>query len=103
MKDGGPAFPGGDGVHAGNPQYYTPGMSLRDYFAAQAMQAMVSSCRDVERDQGPSMRKDGSLIDFVRPSLIDDFDVAEDVAKLVASCSYIIADAMLAAREGGAS
>lgn len=42
IKDGGPAFPGGDGEHVGNPQYYTPGMSLRDYFAAKALEGMLA-------------------------------------------------------------
>lgn len=40
-KDGGPAFPGGsfpEHPHAPN------GMTLRDYFAAKAMQGLVSAC-----------------------------------------------------------
>lgn len=38
MGDGGPAFPtpGGDDYHP------LPGMTLRDYFAAKAMQALIN-------------------------------------------------------------
>lgn len=42
IDDGGPAFPGGDGPMAGNPQYYAPGMSLRDFIATAAMEKIVS-------------------------------------------------------------
>ena len=38
MKDGGPAFPCHPGID--NPMY--DGMTLRDYFAAKAMQALIS-------------------------------------------------------------
>ncbi|WP_234103698.1 hypothetical protein [Citrobacter portucalensis] len=52
----------------------TPGMTLRDYFAAKAMQAMISN-----------------------PSIIDnDSDGAVNYA---ASAAYKFADAMLCARE----
>ena len=36
IKDGGPAFPTGEGVRP-----YNPGMTLRDYFAAKAMPARI--------------------------------------------------------------
>jgi hypothetical protein len=38
IKDGGPAFPTGEGIRP-----YNPGMTLRDYFAAKAMQADMST------------------------------------------------------------
>ena len=42
-KDGGPAFPRtGDAVSAENRQFDLDGMSLRDYFAAKAMQSLIS-------------------------------------------------------------
>lgn len=41
-NDGGPAFPGG---------WYQPGMSLRDYFAAKAMAAILTH-RDAFEDSG---------------------------------------------------
>ena len=41
-NDGGPAFPRvGEGFN--NPYYSTPGMSLRDWFAGQALIALMSS------------------------------------------------------------
>ena len=64
-KDGGPAFPStisDDGLHVG-------GMSLRDYFAAKAMQGLMASPADPE-----SM-------------------------EVAAKWSYKLADAMLKARE----
>lgn len=63
--DGGPAFP-----HDGQANY-TGGMSLRDYFAGRAMQAMI-----------PQYFNDGPL------SIRDTADEA-----------YAFADAMLAARK----
>jgi hypothetical protein len=35
-EDGGPAFPS-EGEGHGNPLYHSPGMSLRDWFAGQAL------------------------------------------------------------------
>jgi hypothetical protein len=83
INDGGPAFPlQGKIVKQYQPtglvtgeslQGYQPGMSLRDYFAAKAMQAMA-----VEYDMRP-----------------DIYDV------VICEKAYKIADAMLAAREAG--
>lgn len=43
IPDGGPAFPVTDTVHPdGQVQYGFNGMSLRDYFAAHAMQALLT-------------------------------------------------------------
>ena len=58
-------------VQAAFPDRYRDGMTLRDYFAAQAMQGMLAS---------------GNL-----PKTMPDADIAE--------CSYNLADAMLKARE----
>ena len=63
---GGPAFPTGTG---GNTPY-SNGMTLRDYFAAKAMQAILTSYKIEDCD------------DFV-----------------VANCAYQMADFMLKARE----
>jgi hypothetical protein len=63
IKDGGPAFPG-DSAECG-PWF---GMTLRDYFAAQAMQGMLT-----------------------RPGAIN--------LKQDAEFAYMLADAMLRARE----
>jgi len=79
INDGGPAFPGNgeqfvEGVHGIQPQsaygmHGSEGMTLRDYFAAKAMQAMVSNGASLGSDQR------------------------------TAEVSYRIADAMIAARE----
>ncbi|HBW9435786.1 TPA: hypothetical protein MFP15_08735 [Klebsiella pneumoniae] len=75
-KTGGQAFPRQQWEYDGQNnvlQYQEEGMTLRDYFAAKAMQAMISN-----------------------PSIIDnDSDGAVNYA---ASASYKFADAMLKAR-----
>lgn len=75
VKDGGPAFPfdekEGDGTH-----YHSHGgMTLRDYFAAKAMQSFMQ----------------GAV-------LPPGFDAAEQLA-FTASRAYEVSDAMIAARE----
>jgi hypothetical protein len=67
INDGGPAFPRPMVAAA-------PGMTLRDWFAGQAMQGLIASPR------GP-----------VNGGTVTDSWVAEN--------AYIVADAMLAARE----
>ena len=67
--DGGPAYPATEKNELRN--YGTPGMSLRDYFAGQAMQAMLSSSNC--------------------PKLVDE--------KKLADQAYETADAMLEARK----
>lgn len=70
-KDGGPAFPRtGEGF--GNPKYDAPGMSLRDYFAAKAIDRMICKCED----------RNGGW----------------DPVSVAVGC-YAVADAMLKARE----
>ncbi len=71
IEDGGPAFP------CSAPEGYEPslGMSLRDWFAGQALAGWLAS-------YGP---------DSSHP-------VSNDAAHLVAARSYAMADAMLAAR-----
>jgi len=71
IKDGGPAFPSLGEGH-GNPAYHSPGMSLRDWFAGQALAGLMAG--------------------------IDKFKEM-DVAEAAASFSYLVADAMLKARE----
>ena len=56
---------------------YHPGMTLRDYFAAKAMQGLIS-CPDWREDAGE--------------------DVGMDASDYTASAAYIMADAMLKAR-----
>lgn len=66
-RDGGPAFASGNAEQGG-----ADGMSLRDYFAAKAMQAMI----------------------------VNDDDCAfhNDIRRRAASVAYIVADEMLKAR-----
>jgi hypothetical protein len=71
INDGGPAFPRNG--HPDKNDLPIDGMSLRDYFAAKAMQAMA-----VEYDMRP-----------------DIYDI------VICEKAYRIADAMLAAREAG--
>jgi hypothetical protein len=77
VDDGGPAFPvevdanQPDGRQTGNTVWQAYGMSLRDYFAAKAMQGLIAS-----NDEGAGDR-------------IDD----------IPAYAYSIADAMLKARK----
>jgi hypothetical protein len=82
-KDGGPAFPRIQEVQStpAGGQYFGPmGMSLRDYFAAKAMASIVAATVGTF---------DGGESEFHAASAN------------TAGQSYIIADAMLAAREKG--
>lgn len=72
MKDGGPAFPNTDGLHI---EY---GMSLRDYFAGEALSGQLANGGAMER-------------------LYE--EVGEDIPKAISSCAYSLADAMLKARK----
>lgn len=71
INDGGPAFPQG---HLEGPHVDPSGMSLRDYFAAKAMQGIHASC---------------DLGNWPKPIWIAE----------AAKCACATADAMLAARE----
>ncbi|WP_404347216.1 hypothetical protein [Enterobacter hormaechei] len=74
-SNGGPAFPVAGSEH----NYPIEGMTLRDYFAAKAMQSIVSSPKEME-------------------SLIDTLGAKTAYAK-VSETAYVIADEMLRARE----
>jgi hypothetical protein len=69
---GGPAFPVPDDASD------MPGMTLRDYFAAKAMQGLIS-CPDWREGAGE--------------------DVGMNASDYTASAAYMMADAMLKARE----
>ncbi len=70
-SDGGPAFPI---EMTGTP--YAPGMTLRDWFAGQAMAAAYAGCVGARPDEGQTW------------------------AEMVSRECYEISDAMLAARRG---
>ncbi|HFI7897946.1 TPA: hypothetical protein ACGSFL_000402 [Escherichia coli] len=84
-KTGGRAFPCDSIVerdevgHLHGFEVSSGGMTLRDYFAAKAMQSIVSSPKEME-------------------SLIDTLGAKTAYAK-VSETAYVIADAMLRARE----
>ena len=72
---GGPAFPTEVWDNEGVP-HHTEGMTLRDYFAAKAMQSTLADNAYVERTE-----------------------TASEWLAMVAKASYEMADAMLKARE----
>lgn len=81
--DGGPAYPTGTWEYDGNGNvlpYQEPGMSLRDYFAAQAMSAIFCG--------------DGARMVADRDERYDETNWAE----VVAANAYEMADAMIAER-----
>ncbi|UVS95092.1 hypothetical protein [Burkholderia glumae] len=48
-KDGGSAFPLPEIVHIGQKvTTQSPGMTLRDYFAAQALQTVIAGCAQID-------------------------------------------------------
>lgn len=77
IKDGGPAFPLDERTALLTMEHAT-GMSLRDYFAAKALQGQMQR----EKDFGKTVREQG----FAK------------YADHIAETSYQLADAMLAAR-----
>lgn len=72
IEDGGPAFPTAEANY--EQKYASDGLSLRDYFAAKAMQAIAGT--------GQGLRESPMY---------------------VAECAYVMADAMLSARTPGAA
>ena len=82
IKDGGPAFPVPEGEDKyGDVQRMEPGhrgMSLRDWFAGQAVMGI---CVDARQDQSPLTKK---------------------AIPAISEMAYLIADAMIAQREKGA-
>ena len=86
IDDGGPAFPS-EGEGHGNPRYHTPGMSLRDRFAGQALQSIIVIGFADARDAAAS--REHAATRGITP-----FAAAAHMA-------YEFADAMLAARKGG--
>lgn len=77
VNDGGPAFPSEQGSTPEGcwNQSYTPGMSLRDWFAGQALAGVLPVCKEDTLGRGQSK------------------------AQVFAQRAYEIADAMLAARK----
>lgn len=84
IKTGGPAFPFEGGENNGIEP--SVGMTLRDYIAAKALQGFLSS---------------RYVSDFIKE--VGNFSTDSDVRRNLATNAYLYADAMIAAREGGAS
>jgi len=81
IKDGGPAFPTENEHQTGNHTMHFQGMSLRDYFAAKAMQAILTN-----QDLASAVVKDSIANKKVKPT------------DVLAFAAYEYADAMLAER-----
>lgn len=89
-KDGGPAFPQtGDAWNIDSQRYLStttePGMTLRDYFAAKAMAALIMEPPFAEGEK-PAV------------AVWDDRDNGQPGLERFAYVAYRVADAMLAAR-----
>lgn len=83
IKDGGPAFPVAEDHRTADQFPWTQGMSLRDYFAGQALGALINY---VYLDAGYEFDEDMKL---------------EDPHAEISRRAYAIADALIAAREAG--
>ncbi len=97
INEGGPAFPVADSHHPnGQVQYGHNGMTLRDYFAGQAL---VGLCGRDLQGAGESNR---NLNNHINHAHVRD---ARNSVSFNARLAYETADAMLAAREskGGAA
>lgn len=93
IEDGGPAFPIDEKNHDGTHFHCNTGLSMRDYFAAAALQGMLSS--DVY------MREiDGAAEQFVGDDGWRPTDPQKKQAQInvVSRTAFDLADAMLAAR-----
>jgi hypothetical protein len=91
INDGGPAYPVNELDHAtGNVAVQHLGMSLRDHFAGLAMAALIAE----PPWNGPTESK--SLTVRITERYTDN---GPEVADHLAEAAYILADAMLRARE----
>jgi hypothetical protein len=99
-NDGGPAFPNAQRLWDSDAQSWAVhsigGMSLRDWFAGMALPSL---CKAMLEDSKAELKHDSPKECNLQlnPWLYDGQDDGSDFAK-VALASYILADAMLAAR-----
>jgi len=91
-KAGGPAF----GVHHPDIEPYAHGMTVRDWFAGMAMQALVSASSVTYLNCGKEAAKGGDF-DYhaTWPATRDRCNEQDEHAET----AYLIADAMMRARE----
>lgn len=80
VNHGGPAFPRSAAEHSQGGHYEQDGMTLRDYFAIHATNQDIEGYRDADL-------ADDGVVEYRRTT---------------AQARYAFADAMIAAREGGA-
>jgi len=92
IEDGGHAFPVcfEGGQNSGESPYFHEGMSLRDYFAGQAMAGFLSAFSTASEQSILTIAKENGLDGYVTN------------ARVAASVAYGYADAMIAARKGEA-
>lgn len=83
IETGGPAFPTESEAQTGCSTWRYEGMTLRDYFAAKAMQGLTSSAFNYMKGKGCAT------------------DAAMQMMQDIGGVSYRMADAMLAARDMG--
>lgn len=99
INDGGPAFPGSvageaDGSRITSSDMVDPGMSLRDWFAGQALTQSVEDYGQPKTDSSAGVRRDRG--NPVTPYATKDIGSREDI---IARQAYKYADAMLKARD----
>lgn len=85
-NNGGAAFPGEHSIRFGQTNDCNEGMTLRDYFAAKAMQGLISE-----------PLQDGGT--WLVTHIVGRENLSRGVTRNLAIAAYQIADAMLAARE----
>ncbi len=103
IDDGGPAFPAGYHPEGNSADQF--GMTLRDWFAGQAMAAMVNSYRVTVRGHDDSETEfEGDVSHPRRDMLLDKNGLTGEMegATEIAFDAYAIADAMIDARKGAA-
>ena len=105
IDDGGAAFPDPCGAHSGAfPPDCAKGMSLRDYFAAAALQSSIIASVD-DKYEWQNVLGDSRFLDEhsrLPSNTKDCWKMIESPAQRIAAKCYEMADAMLAARKEGA-
>lgn len=91
INDGGPAFPTDSEAQVGTSTYHFTGMTLRDYFAAHAP-ALPHDLAELAREEA----------DVDNPDKTHG-EKSDVLLSIRAYWNYMYADAMIAARNGGAS
>jgi hypothetical protein len=96
QDDGGPAFAAG--YHPEGNSADHPGMSLRDYFAAAALPALLTQLGNFDKEAARSEVKSDRL-SWSECIKITDADTIIPKYDAAAFGAYIVADAMLTARK----